>query len=798
MSRRERSIPPSGAADGATKGGLPRKTRQPKPASSPRSSPATAAASGEFAVSRSAAVVAGVAVFVVAIVFLVPSERLSQGYDWFQNWRYHKEFLRSTVFGEGSIPLWCRCSFSGKPFLADPETQIFYPGTLLYVLLPASLALPLDVLTHFALAGIGMLLFCRQRGLHPWACLFGAIAYLACGFNLAHTTVGHIFYYAAVAWAPFVFLAVEGWVQTLSPRWIAAGAGALAVQYFAGALQVSWMTMAFGCLYGIGRAVERWWDGRAPAAAGRPGRSGFTLKLAGGLAAIFALGLLLAAAQLMPTLELASLSVREGRGYAYSASPSLPPAQATHMLAPALLKRDVLACEFYGYVGISVLALAGAALGAGMFRRGGAVFLVLGALAALMMLGGATPAFQVFYYTVPGLSLFRDHSREVFILGFCLTGLATAALDRVLVGPARNPRLRLALAGSAVGVCLAAVLMQLSAPSGGGSGPAEVVWLAAAVGSAAAVILQSPQRPWTRWALPGLLLLDLLSAERVVRDRIEIPSRVPDAQEKLASVLRADGSDQGLYRFWFPRGLFMSDQGYSERRSAIEGYENMLLRRYQSYIHGMTGAPVKPDVINILTQSNFTHAPDPFPFKALNVKYAAIPAGGSYKLHVNTDPCGAAFLADRWEVLPEKTILERMRSQEFDPRHVVYLEQRPPDGLSDAAPSADPPGRASVLRNRSNRILVHVEANRPAILVLSEIHYPGWRVRVDGTEQQLLRADYILRAVRVSVGRHEVEFFFSSPSLRWGLLAGGVALGVCAALAFLGRPKGSGQGGPTG
>ena len=69
---------------------------------------------------------------------------------------------------------------------------------------------------------------------------------------------------------------------------------------------------------------------------------------------------------------------------------------------------------------------------------------------------------------------------------------------------------------------------------------------------------------------------------------------------------------------------------------------------------------------------------------------------------------------------------------------------------------------------------------------------------MDGTEQQLLRADYILRAVRVSVGRHEVEFFFSSPSLRWGLLAGGVALGVCAALAFLGRPKGSGQGGPTG
>ena len=534
MSRRQRSIPPSGAADGATKGGLPRKTRQPKPASSPRSSPATAAASGEFAVSRSAAVVAGVAVFVVAIVFLVPSERLSQGYDWFQNWRYHKEFLRSTVFGEGSIPLWCRWSFSGKPFLADPETQIFYPGTLLYVLLPASLALPLDVLTHFALAGIGMLLFCRQRGLHPWACLFGAIAYLACGFNLAHTTVGHIFYYAAVAWAPFVFLAVEGWVQTLSPRWIAAGAGALAVQYFAGALQVSWMTMAFGCLYGIGRAVERWWDGRAPAAAGRPGRSGFTLKLAGGLAAIFALGLLLAAAQLMPTLELASLSVREGRGYAYSASPSLPPAQATHMLAPALLKRDVLACEFYGYVGISVLALAGAALGAGMFRRGGAVFLVLGALAALMMLGGATPAFQVFYYTVPGLSLFRDHSREEFILGFCLTGLATAALDRVLVGPARNPRLRLALAGSAVGVCLAAVLMQLSAPSGGGSGPAEVVWLAAAVGSAAAVILQSPQRPWTRWALPGLLLLDLLSAERVVRDPLEGSRCSGEARERAA------------------------------------------------------------------------------------------------------------------------------------------------------------------------------------------------------------------------------------------------------------------------
>jgi len=396
---------------------------------------------------RLALLILAAALVVVGLVFLVPGERLSQGYDWFQIWAYHKEFIRSSILQDGTVPLWCRWSFSGKPFLADVESQLLYPGTLLHVLLPSRLALPLDVLVHFALAGLGMHLFCRSRGMHPWAGLFAGVAFLACGFNIAHTTVGHIHYYAAVAWMPFVFLAVEKWLEGGRAVWIALGALSVGVQFLAGALQVSWMTIVFGGLYGGGRVLEKAWASRAPDGAARGGSSpgaGWTrarplravaLGLAG-VGAIFALGLAVAGAQLLPTRELASLSLREGRGYEFATLDSMPPGVASHLLAPGRLGGAV-EWEFYGYFGIAAIGLAAAALGARLFRRGGAVFALLALLAALMMLGDATPFFRVLYALVPGLSLFRAHAREVLVVSFSVICMAASGVDAALGGMGR-------------------------------------------------------------------------------------------------------------------------------------------------------------------------------------------------------------------------------------------------------------------------------------------------------------------------------------------------------------------------
>jgi len=41
---------------------------------------------------------------------------------------------------------------------------------------------------------------------------------------------------------------------------------------------------------------------------------------------------------------------------------------------------------------------------------------------------------------------------------------------------------------------------------------------------------------------------------------------------------------------------------------------------------------------------------------------------------------------------------------------------------------------------------------------------------VDGRPAEILKADYLLRAVAVPAGRHKVEFRFASPAMRTGVM----------------------------
>ena len=50
-------------------------------------------------------------------------------------------------------------------------------------------------------------------------------------------------------------------------------------------------------------------------------------------------------------------------------------------------------------------------------------------------------------------------------------------------------------------------------------------------------------------------------------------------------------------------------------------------------------------------------------------------------------------------------------------------------------------------------------------MVFSEIYYPGWTATVDGVEQELGRVDYVLRALQVAPGHHEVVLSFFPKSI---------------------------------
>jgi hypothetical protein len=59
-----------------------------------------------------------------------------------------------------------------------------------------------------------------------------------------------------------------------------------------------------------------------------------------------------------------------------------------------------------------------------------------------------------------------------------------------------------------------------------------------------------------------------------------------------------------------------------------------------------------------------------------------------------------------------------------------------------------------------NRLKYTVGSAAGGVLVFSEIYYPGWTATIDGQPAELGRVNYVLRAMRISGGQHQVELAF--------------------------------------
>jgi hypothetical protein len=148
-----------------------------------------------------------------------------------------------------------------------------------------------------------------------------------------------------------------------------------------------------------------------------------------------------------------------------------------------------------------------------------------------------------------------------------------------------------------------------------------------------------------------------------------------------------------------------------------------------------------------------------------------------------------AFLvpASGVEVVPsEAAQLARVKSPDFDPERAVILAEPAPVPFRGETEPILPPGVSDFVQG-VNEVRMLAGVAEPSILVLSQTHYPGWRVEVDGIRAPLLRADYGFDGVALAPGRHTVRFALVPNSLRIGALMTAAALAVCAVLVLRGR-----------
>jgi hypothetical protein len=142
------------------------------------------------------------------------------------------------------------------------------------------------------------------------------------------------------------------------------------------------------------------------------------------------------------------------------------------------------------------------------------------------------------------------------------------------------------------------------------------------------------------------------------------------------------------------------------------------------------------------------------------------------QIYENTRSLPRAWLAIEERAMTEDAELSVIRTGKFpggqlwDPLQTALVEA-PTLSVFGASMIR---GRAEVTRHEPNRIEVKTDSVSPAILVLSENHYPGWRAYLDGKSVDVIRVDYNLRGVAVPAGSHLVKFVYRPKSVIVGLV----------------------------
>ncbi|HSD67007.1 MAG TPA: YfhO family protein, partial [Vicinamibacteria bacterium] len=98
-----------------------------------------------------------------------------------------------------------------------------------------------------------------------------------------------------------------------------------------------------------------------------------------------------------------------------------------------------------------------------------------------------------------------------------------------------------------------------------------------------------------------------------------------------------------------------------------------------------------------------------------------------------------------------ETVLRLVLDPSFDPRREVVLSD-----ARAAAPAASGPDEVRVVARRVDALELEARLGAPGVLVALESFDAGWRARVDGQEEPVLRANGLFRAVRLAGGRHRI------------------------------------------
>ncbi|MEJ0094760.1 MAG: YfhO family protein [Methylocella sp.] len=719
----------------------------------------------------------------------------------------------------GEIPLWNPYHFAGHPAVADPQSLLFTPSMALFALIAPNASMQLFdavIFAHLAAGGLCVLGLFRRWRWHPAGAVLAALIFMlggAASSRLQHT--GMIISYS---FFPAALWSFEIALERRSYRF-ALLFGVCAALMALGRDQVAFLL----CMVLVGRvifAVVQ--SGRALAYLhGRLGVLAVGVIVIGCILVVPALLTMqflgdsnrpgiafgVAAAGSLAPVNLITLFVPNFFGsldhlYDYWGPDydTMPRADWTDRAVDYL---------FIGTLPILLIVWHG--FGAGrLFACGIRFFLIIFGAAMLYALGRYTPFFGLAFDWVPGVSLYRRPADATFILNIALAFGAGYLLHRYVVEGIPTPFATLpkwlAFAFAAITALGIAVLI--------GSGLAfslresrvmtSLVQLGvAAVFCCAGVGLLIGLRSAKHRALAASLFVVLSGGEILWRnaasslnaepiDRYSVYAKMKPSEAAGIEILRKeiaaktrDGEHPrveilGLGGPWQNASMalkFENTIGYNPLR--IDGYERAVgpgdnagdpnlrhfpgtFRGYKCRLAALLGLEY------LVLDRPLTRLPRHVPRPVATLIFSS-DAMYIYKLG---KAAPRVYFATKIKTVDSEQVLDEHVLPDFDRTRAVLIDQSSvadlravrdrvaDEGFGATVAEAPDQSHASIAAYADNSVAIDVDADQAGIVVLHDLFYPGWQVKVDGKQQPVLHANILFRGVEVPAGRHRVEFEF--------------------------------------
>ena len=271
-------------------------------------------------------------------------------------------------------------------------------------------------------------------------------------------------------------------------------------------------------------------------------------------------------------------------------------------------------------------------------------------------------------------------------------------------------------------------------------------------------------------ALTLLCLIDMWQVnKRYLHDDMFVEASVREQPQPMDNTDRLILQDKGLdYRVLNLASNTFNENETSYYHKSIGGYHAAKLRRYQELIEAYI-APEMQGLMKSVAEASGdmtrVKGDSIYPvINMLNTKYFILPLQNNQKVPLlNPYAFGNAWLVDKVKYV-DNANAELDALAKLNLRHEAVADKRFESVLGTSTQQGTV-AKAELTKYAPNQLHYNVESDKGGVLVFSEVYYPGWTATVDGQPIELGRVNYLLRALAIKPGKHEVVLSFFPKSI---------------------------------